>query len=178
MRTQRIILVDSFMTDYLRLIDDRTGGPRSDVTPLFANAEAFRAVVDALLERTAPLNWNIVAGIDALGFALAGALAARKGCGLVAIRKQGKLPVQALRESYAHYTGGTEALELRDGLLTADDRVLIVDEWIETGATVNAAARLIERSRAQVAGIATLHCDLTPQHPVFNGTPVVALRHP
>jgi len=166
------------VTDYLQLIDDRTGGPRSDTTPLFANAVAFRAVVDALLRQTARLNWNIVAGIDALGFALGAALAARRGCGLVAIRKQGKLPVQGLSESYAHYMGGTEALELRDGLLGAHDRVLIVDEWIETGGTVNAAARLIEGSGAQVAGIAAVHCDLPLQHPVFNRTAVIALRYP
>jgi len=166
------------LPDYLRLIDDATGGPRSDVTPLFANAEAFRTVVDALLERTAPLNWNIVAGIDALGFVLGAALAARKGCGLVAIRKEGKLPVQTLRESYAHYTGGAQVLELREALLTTSDRVLIVDEWIETGATVAAAVRLIGRSSARVVGIATLHSDLTTQHPAFNGIRVVALRHP
>ncbi len=123
------------MTDYLAYIDDHTPGRRSDVTPLFANADAFRGAVDDLLAKTTALNWNIVAGVDALGFVLGGALAARRGCGLVAIRKQAKLPVQALREKHVHYSGGTESLELRDGVLKSTDRVLIVDEWIETGAT-------------------------------------------
>jgi adenine phosphoribosyltransferase len=163
--------------DYLTYIDDHTPGRRSDVTPLFANADAFRSAVDDLLEKTAALNWNIVAGVDALGFVIGGALAARRACGLVAIRKQAKLPVQALQEVYAHYSGGTEALELRDGLVKSTDRVLIVDEWIETGATVQAAVRLIERTGGCVVGIATIHCDLHPDRdPLLGRVPVVALR--
>jgi adenine phosphoribosyltransferase len=119
----------------------------------------------------------VVAAVDALGFVLGGAIAGRRACGLVAVRKQGKLPNAALREPFEHYAGGTDALEVREGLFLERDRVLIVDEWIETGATVTATAQLVERCGAVVAGIATLHCDLPPDHAIFNGRPVIALNH-
>jgi adenine phosphoribosyltransferase len=159
----------------LRLIRDE-GPPRADVTPLYANAEAFRVVVDELLDRTEGLSWNVVAGIDALGFVLGGALAAKTGRGMVPLRKHGKLPRPGARESFNHYRGGTEALEVRDGLLGPDDLVLVVDEWIETAATVAAAVRLIEGYGAKVAGLATLHSDVPVHHPALGGIPLVALN--
>jgi adenine/guanine phosphoribosyltransferase-like PRPP-binding protein len=81
-----------------------------------------------------------------------------------------------LRETFQHYTGAADALEVREGLLSELDRVLIVDEWIETGATVMAAAHLVERSGAVAVGIAALHCDLALDDGVFNGRPVIALN--
>jgi adenine phosphoribosyltransferase len=163
------------VAEALCLIRD-DGPPRADVTPLYANAMAFRATVDALLERTASLNWNVVAAVDSLGFVLGGAIAGRRGCGLVAVRKEGKLPHATLREPFEHYAGGVDALEVREDLFFERDRVLIVDEWIETGATVAAATHLVERCGAVVAGIATLHCDLPPDHAIFKGNPVIALN--
>jgi adenine phosphoribosyltransferase len=133
-------------------------------------------VVDAIIRATEHLDWNIVAAIDALGFALGAAVAARTGRGLVVIRKAGKLPRASLSESYAHYTGGLAALELPDRVLSRDHSVLIIDEWIETGATAAGAIRLVKRTGANIAGIATLHCDLAPDHAVFEGTPVIALN--
>jgi adenine phosphoribosyltransferase len=164
------------VADALRLIRDE-GPPRADVTPLYANADALCVTVDALLERTSPLDWNLVVAIDALGFVLGGAIAARCGCGIVAVRKEGKLPSATLRVPFEHYSGGTDALEVREGLLSERDRVLIVDEWIETAATVMAAAHLVQRGGAVVVGIATLHSDLPLDDAVFNGTPVIALNH-
>jgi adenine phosphoribosyltransferase len=164
------------VADALGLIRDE-GPPRADVTPLYADAKAFRATVDALLERTLSLDWNVVAAVDSLGFVLGGAIAVQRGCGLVAIRKEGKLPHATLREPFQHYGGGADALEVREDLFFERDRVLIVDEWIETGATVAATAHLVERCGAVVAGIATLHCDLPVDHGIFNGRPVIALNH-
>ncbi|MEO8456885.1 MAG: purine phosphoribosyltransferase family protein [Chloroflexota bacterium] len=163
------------VAEALRLIRDE-GPPRADVTPLYANPEAFVAVVDAIVERTAALNYNAVAAIDALGFVLGGAIAAQTKRGIIAVRKQGKLPRATLSESFPRYDGGTDTLEIAKDALTANDRVLLVDEWIETGATITAAMRLIERCGARVAGVATLHCDLPLDHPLFNGTPVIALN--
>ncbi len=79
------------MTDYLQLIDTHTQAPRYDLTPLFANAEGFRALVDDLLGQIGDTAFDLVAGIDALGFVLGTALAVRTQRGFLTVRKGGKL---------------------------------------------------------------------------------------
>jgi len=144
---------------YLDLIDRHTPGPRDDVSPLFANGEAFAAAVSDLATRCESLRFDVIAAIDALGFALGAALAFRAGCGLILVRKAEKLPVRALRETFTDYTGEAKALELRVDLLRVGARVLVVDEWIETGAQVLAAIKLIERAQGAVVGVACIHAD-------------------
>jgi hypothetical protein len=78
---------------YLDRIDCNTPGPRDDVSPLFADGAALAAAVEDLATLCDPLGYDVVAGIDALGFALGAALAGRAGCGLILVRKAGKLPV-------------------------------------------------------------------------------------
>jgi adenine phosphoribosyltransferase len=145
--------------DYLELIDCGTGGPRCDVTPLFADYSAFARLVDDLASRfeRAP---DCVAGIDALGFILGTALALHWRVGFAAIRKGGKLPGAADRETFVDYTGQHKELELRADLLPAGTRVILVDEWNETGAQARSAAALVERQGAIVAGIAAIHIDV------------------
>lgn len=149
----------STMPGYLDRIDRNTPGPRDDVSPLFADRAAFAAVIDALGERCDPLGYDAIAGIDALGFVLGAALARRATCGLIVVRKAGCLPVPALQEAFMDYTGTEKMLELRADLVAPGARVLVVDEWIETGAQASAAARLIERAGGLVVGIATIHAD-------------------
>lgn len=144
--------------DYLRLIDE-PAGKRCDVTPLFANGDAFAALVDDLLALFSEAPFDVIAGIDALGFVLGGAMAVRAGCGFVAVRKGGKLPVAADRVEFVDYSRETKVLELRNGAVTPGMAVLVVDEWIETGAQVSAAATLIERQGGIVAGIAAIAAD-------------------
>ena len=150
------------MKDYLRFIDTQTSGNRCDVTPLFARPEALCLLVDDLLALVGNTPVDLVAGIDALGFVLATALAQRLSVGLLTIRKGGKLPVACDRTTCCDYSGETKALEIRRDILSPDQRVLIVDEWIETAAQVLSAARLIEGQGATVAGIATIHVDDNP----------------
>ena len=101
-----------------------------------------------------------VAGIDALGFILGTALALHWQVGFAAIRKGGKLPGAADRADFVDYTGQPKTLELRAGLLTAGMRIVVADEWIETGAQARAAAALVERQGGLVAGIAAIHIDI------------------
>jgi len=150
------------MAGYLDRIDRNTPGPRDDVSPLFADRTAFAAVIDALGERCDPLGYDAIAGIDALGFVVGAALARRAGCGLIVIRKAGRLPVPALYEVFVDYTGTEKTLELRADLVAPGARVLVVDEWIETAAQAGAAARLIERAGGSVVGIAAIHADGSP----------------
>ncbi len=146
------------MINYLSLIDTDTPG-RCDVTPLFADFEAFSALVEDILAHFKGTEFDYVAGIDALGFILGTAVAMRAKKGFIAIRKGGKLPVEAHSVQFVDYTGQQKSLEIRLDMLPSGARILLVDEWIETGAQVNAAIGLIESQGCEVVGIATVNMD-------------------
>jgi len=147
------------MDNYLQLIDTHTQGRRYDVTPLFADAQAFSALVEDLIHPFAEIEFDCVAGIDALGFILGTAMAFRLKKGFVPIRKGGKLPVPSDTAEFVDYTGQKKSLELRVGALQEGTRVLVVDEWIETGAQVQGAIELLEKQGSVVIGIATINID-------------------
>jgi adenine phosphoribosyltransferase len=151
------------MRSYLQLVDLVPQGPRNDVTPIFSDFGAFSALVDDLAEPFTDAEIDYVAGIDALGFILGVALALRLKRGFVPIRKGGKLPVPAVTAGFVDYTGEKGALELRRGLVKPGDRILLADEWVETGAQVQAAVGLIEQQGGVVVGIAAIHMDDSPQ---------------
>ncbi len=145
--------------NYLNLIDIETKGPRNDVTPLFADYKAFSALVKDLLEGFSDVQFDDIAGIDALGFILGSAMAMRAHKGLIPIRKGGKLPVEADRVDFVDYTGENKSLELRVNAVREGQRVLLVDEWVETGAQVSAAIKLIEGQGDTVVGVAAIAMD-------------------
>jgi adenine phosphoribosyltransferase len=148
------------MKKYLDLIDVHTLGQRNDVTPLFADPQAFSDLVTDLVAPFSPAEIDLVAGIDALGFILGAAIAIRLGKGFVPVRKGDKLPVRVDKAFFVDYTGQSKSLELRSGCLQPGARVLLVDEWIETGAQVRAAAGLIEHQGGIVVGIAAINIDI------------------
>ena len=125
-----------------------------DLTPVLADAAALAAIADALAEPFAG-EYDIVAGVEARGFALAAAVAARSGHGLLLIRKAGKLPGETLRESYA-LEYGEAVLEVHTDQLPAGSRVLLVDDVLATGGTLAASQRLIERAGWVLAGTAVV----------------------
>ena len=141
---------------YLKHIDTNTGGVRNDVLPLFQDYPSFSALVKDLATLVGSCEFKYVAGIDALGFILGTALAMHFGVGFVAIRKSGKLPKNANRVEFVDYTGTLKGLELAPGTLSQGDSVLLVDEWIETGAQVRVAAQLIEAQGAKVAAVTSI----------------------
>ncbi|RXZ49914.1 adenine phosphoribosyltransferase [Agromyces binzhouensis] len=122
-----------------------------DLTPVFADGPTFRALSEAL---TAPFagRFDHLAGLEARGFLLAGAASALSGAGVLPVRKGGKLPRAVLREEY-DLEYGTAALEVHEDELPPGSRVLIVDDVLATGGTVEAAATLIERAGWRVAGV-------------------------
>lgn len=151
------------MKDYLSLIDTKTSGNRYDVTPLFSSPSAFGALIGDLLPRIPQNEVDLVAGIDALGFILATAIALRLNVGMLAVRKAGKLPVPTAKAEFRDYTGLEKGLEIRLDILRAGMRVLVVDEWVETGAQVSAAIELIEGQGAEIAGIVAIAMDDNPR---------------
>lgn len=147
------------MTNYRSLIDTQTHGPRYDVTPLFADYDAFTQLVSDLLHLFKGDQFDYVVGIDALGFILGTAVAVHSKKGFVPIRKGGKLPVVSDAIGFVDYTGQVKSLELRKGAIEPGTRVLLVDEWVETGSQVKAAVELIEGQGAEIVGIATINMD-------------------
>lgn len=124
-----------------------------DITPLLADAEALRVTTEAIIEPFAG-RFDVVAGIEARGFLLAGAAAIAAGVGLVPIRKAGKLPRPAASVDYA-LEYGTATIEMHDDL-PAGSRVLLIDDVLATGGTLAAGRKLIERLGSTVAGISVL----------------------
>lgn len=151
------------MKQYLRWIDTQTTGNRNDVTPLFAQIDSFNALVADLAACVEGVPLDLVACIDALGFILGTAIAQKLNVGILALRKSRKLPVEVDRIDFRDYSGLDKQLEIRRDILCPGQNVLVVDEWIETGAQVSAAIALIEGQGATVAGIATINMDVNQQ---------------
>jgi adenine phosphoribosyltransferase len=143
--------------DYLSLIDrSKLHYKRSDVTPIFAEPAAFAALVEDLVEPYRNVRVERVVGTDALGFVVGTAVALKLGVGFVPVRKGGKLPVKNERVTFRDYSGVEKVFELRANPWPHGTRVLLTDEWIETGATAKAAVELIERTGGIVVGIAAI----------------------
>jgi adenine phosphoribosyltransferase len=125
-----------------------------DLTPLFADAEGLAAVTEALAQLAS--GADLVAGIDARGFVVAAAVAARVGTGMVAVRKGGKLPPPVRSQTY-QLEYGTASLEIPgEGIELAGRRVVLVDDVLATGGTLAAARRLLEHSGATVTAAAVV----------------------
>jgi adenine phosphoribosyltransferase len=121
-----------------------------DLTPLFADADAFSIIVDAIAEPFVG-SFDVVAGLEARGFLLAGAVAARTGTAVLPIRKAGKLPRATVAESY-DLEYGTATIEAHRDDLQPGARVLLLDDVLATGGTLAAALRIGERLEWDVVG--------------------------
>ena len=122
-----------------------------DITPLFASPEGLAAVVDSIADHFAGRGITKLVGAEARGFLLGAPVALRMGCGFVPARKPGKLPREVYSEQYA-LEYGTDELQIHKDALTADDKVLIIDDLIATGGTTVACAKLVEKTGATVEG--------------------------
>jgi adenine phosphoribosyltransferase len=124
-----------------------------DLTPLLADAHGLDAVSDALADIAR--GADLVAGVDARGFLLGGAVAIKLGIGVLAVRKGGKLPPPVFGETY-DLEYGTATLEIQADTVGSGDTVLIIDDVLATGGTAAAAATLLSDAGAAVTGLAVL----------------------
>jgi len=141
--------------NYIRTIPDfpQPGIMFRDVTTLFGDARGFRIAIDQLLHPYAGQRIDRVAGLEARGFILGGAIAHQLSVGFVPIRKKGKLPGRTIEQAYK-LEYGEAVMEIHDDALLPGERVLLVDDLLATGGTAEAGIRLIERLGAEVIGCA------------------------
>ncbi|GIS91441.1 MAG: adenine phosphoribosyltransferase [Pseudomonadota bacterium] len=139
--------------DLVRSIPDypKAGVIFRDITTLLQNPAGFRRAVDELVQPFAGSDISSVAGIEARGFILGGAVAHQLSVGFVAVRKKGKLPWQTMSQTY-QLEYGTDEIEIHIDSIAPGDRVLIVDDLIATGGTAHATANLIREAGAEVIG--------------------------
>jgi adenine phosphoribosyltransferase len=120
-----------------------------DITTLLGDARAFRRAVDGFVHPFAGMKMDKVAGIEARGFILGGAVAHQLSAGFVPIRKKGKLPHATVSIAYS-LEYGIDAMEIHTDAIGQEERVLLVDDLIATGGTAVAAANLLRQIGATV----------------------------
>ncbi len=129
-----------------------------DITTLLADAKGLKKAIKGMAKPFEDAKVDAVAGIEARGFILGGAIADRLECGFIPIRKKGKLPWKTIGQEYT-LEYGVDVIEMHEDAVRAGQRILIVDDLIATGGTAEAAAKLIQRSGGKVVG-ATFIIDL------------------
>ena len=137
--------------DIVRTIPDypKPGIMFRDITTLLGNAQAFRRAVDELVQPWAGSKIDKVAGIEARGFILGGAVAHQLSAGFVPIRKKGKLPHEPVRIAYS-LEYGIDEMEMHKDAIAPGEKVILVDDLIATGGTAEAAVKLMQDIGAQV----------------------------
>jgi len=124
-----------------------------DVTTLLGDAKGMTACVQRLAKPFADQDIEAVAGIEARGFILGGAIADRLRCGFVPIRKKGKLPGKAIGQDY-ELEYGIDVIEVHEDAVRQGERVLLVDDLIATGGTAEAGVKLLRKLGAEIVGAA------------------------
>jgi adenine phosphoribosyltransferase len=145
------------LTEYIRAIPDfpKPGILFRDITPLLANPRAFRQAILQLAQRFRESKVDVVVAAEARGFIFAAPLALELNASFVPIRKPGKLPFDTHAFHY-ELEYGADTLEVHIDGTSAGQRVLVVDDLLATGGTIEACCRLVEKTGALVAGCAFL----------------------
>jgi adenine phosphoribosyltransferase len=145
-----------------------------DVGCVFDNPVHWQVAIDTLYERTADLHFDFILAMDARGFMIAGALAYKRAIGFAMARKPGKLPGEAISIDYQREYGSA-TIEIQPARIKGD-RVLIVDDVLATGGTIEAAAALLREAGKEVVGAAALFDIAFFQDKRVLTMPVITLR--
>ena len=140
----------NIIKDAVRTIPDypKPGILFRDVTGILDDAIAFTHTIEVLAEKYQDLGFTKVVGTEARGFLFGAPLALKLGVGFVPVRKPGKLPRETFAQDY-ELEYGTDTLEIHQDALTSNDKVLIVDDLLATGGTIEATTKLIRRIGAK-----------------------------
>lgn len=147
--------IEETLKSKIRTIPDfpKKGIMFRDITTLLLDPEGFRMTIDALVRRYSKMNIDIIAGIEARGFLLGGAIAYELRKGLVPIRKKGKLPFETVSHEY-ELEYGFDCIEVHVDAIRKGDRVLVIDDLLATGGTSLACAKLVEKIGGHVVELA------------------------
>lgn len=145
------------LKNYVRNIPDfpKKGIVFRDITTLLKDPSAYHSVVNQMMEQFKYKNIDKVVAIESRGFILGAALAYNLGVGFVPIRKPKKLPAETIREEY-QLEYGTDAIEIHKDAIVPGENILLHDDLLATGGTINAACNLIEKLGGKIAGISFL----------------------
>lgn len=151
---------DPVLPNWTRRVRDIPDFPKpgivfKDITPMLADAGGFAGAVDALAEPWRDTPLDAIVAVEARGFIFGAPLAHALGIGFVPVRKPGKLPGRTVRQTYA-LEYGEDTLEIHADALPAGARVLLVDDVLATGGTLDATRALVERLDARVVGASVL----------------------
>jgi adenine phosphoribosyltransferase len=143
--------------DFKSFIRNWPGNPRSDLTHLLAQPHVFPRLIEALTVPFLHERITHVATIDAGGFPLGGGIAYRLKAGVVLIRKGGRVDWDVVAARCVDFSGTEKQLEIASDAVSGPNRVLVVDDWAETGGQLRTAIGLVEQLGATVVGAACLH---------------------
>lgn len=145
------------LSTYIRDIPDfpKKGIIFKDITTLLNDKEAFRVSVDLLAKKFEGQKIDYIVSVESRGFIFGAALAYKLGAGFVPVRKKGKLPSRTKSVTYS-LEYGTDTLEIHEDAIKAKSNVLLVDDLLATGGTVEAVTKLLSRFDAKIIGIAFL----------------------
>jgi adenine phosphoribosyltransferase len=157
---------------YLDIMSPNTKGEKFawlDPTSIYINGDAFHDLLNDLMLDLKNVKCDVVAGLDAMGFVLGTALATRLNVGFLPIRKAGKLCVDTDSVTFTNYSGRTQDMEVRTPAFLSGTRVLLVDQWIETGGTMDGAIRLVKRQGGIVAGLVAIAMESNDKTDEYRG---------
>lgn len=145
------------LKEHIRQIPDfpKTGINFFDISTLIGHPVAWRTTIERMAALVEPWKPDFLAAIDARGFLVAAPMAIPLACGVVMIRKSGKLPGKVKQHSYG-LEYGTDVIEIQHDAVPPGKRVVIIDDLLATGGTIGAAAKLLRESGADVVGSACL----------------------
>jgi adenine phosphoribosyltransferase len=148
------------MDDLITLCRDVPGFPKKgivfkDITPLLQDGRRFKEIIDSFGERYRDRGIDVVVSVEARGFIIGPAIAYRLGAGVVPVRKKGKLPWRCYQASY-DLEYGTDTLEIHQDAIKPGEKVLIVDDLLATGGTMEAVINLVEKLEGKVIEVAFL----------------------
>ena len=139
------------------------GRGASDIFPLLLDGEAFHELVERLAALFEGVKIDKIACIEARGFILGSALAYKLQIGIIPLRKEGSSKNEVFTARFTDYTGKEKILEMSKSAVNPKDKILIIDDWVETGGALKAAIELIEGAQGEIVGIGAFMDDSTDE---------------